>query len=48
MKAAYDLCKKLGVKKVYINCIIELVDLKGREVFPEDAEVYCPITYEGE
>ena len=48
MKAAYDLCKKLGVKKVYINCIIELVDLKGREVFPADAEVYCPITYEGE
>lgn len=48
MKAAYDLCKKLGVKKVYINCIIELVDLKGREVFPTDAEVYCPITYEGE
>jgi len=48
MKAAYDLCKKLGVKKVYVNCIIELVDLKGRNVFPEDVEVYCPITYEGE
>ncbi len=48
MKAAYDLCKKLGVKKVYINCIIELVDLKGRNIFPEDAEVYCPVTYEGE
>lgn len=48
MKAAYDLCKKLGVKKVYINCIIELVDLKGREKFPEDCEVYCPVVYEGE
>lgn len=48
MKAAYDLCKKLGVKKVYVNCIIELVDLKGRTVFPEDVEVYCPIVYEGE
>ena len=48
MKAAYDLCKKLGVKKVYVNCIIELVDLKGRERFPEDCEVYCPVVYEGE
>lgn len=48
MKAAYDLCKKLGVKKIYLNCIIELVDLKGREVFPADAEVYCPVIFEGE
>lgn len=48
MKAAYDLCKKLGVKKVYVNCIIELVDLKGRNKFPDDCEVYCPIVYEGE
>lgn len=45
MKAAYDLCAKLGVKKVYVNCIIELADLKGRDVFPEGVEVYCPIVY---
>jgi len=48
MKAAYDLCRKLGVKKIYVNCIIELVDLKGRNVFPEGTEVYCPVAYKGE
>ncbi|MBP5716448.1 MAG: adenine phosphoribosyltransferase [Bacteroidales bacterium] len=48
MKAAYDLCQKFGVKKVYINCIIELVDLNGRNVFPEGTDVYCPVVYEGE
>ncbi len=48
MKAAYDLCMKLGVKKVYVNCIIELVDLKGRYVFPEGTDIYCPVEYEGE
>ena len=47
MKAAYNLCKKIGVKKVYINCIIELKDLHGREVFPEDTDVFCPIVYSG-
>ncbi|MCQ2194957.1 MAG: adenine phosphoribosyltransferase [Paludibacteraceae bacterium] len=48
MRAAYDLCKKLGIKKIYINCIIELTDLKGRKQLPEDVDVYCPICYEGE
>ncbi|MCQ2235301.1 MAG: adenine phosphoribosyltransferase [Paludibacteraceae bacterium] len=48
MRAAYDLCVKLGIKKIYINCAIELVDLKGRDLFPKDVEIYCPIIYEGE
>lgn len=48
MKAAYDLCVKLGIKKIFINCVIELVDLKGRYLFPSDTEIYCPIVYEGE
>lgn len=48
MRAAYDLCRKLGIQKIYINCIIELTDLKGREILPNDIEVFCPISYEGE
>ena len=31
MEAAIDLVKKLGVKKIYVNCIIELEGLHGRE-----------------
>ncbi len=31
-----------------VNCIIELVDLKGREVFPKGTDIYCPVVYEGE
>lgn len=39
MAATYRLIKKCGVKKAFINFIIELNDLKGREAFPEDVEV---------
>ena len=39
MKAAYELVKQFGVKKIYINFIVELEDLKGRSVFPEEVEV---------
>lgn len=35
MLAAYNLVKKMGVKHVYINFIIELTDLRGRDIFPE-------------
>lgn len=45
MKAAYNLVKKMGVKKVYVNFIIELEDLKGRELFPKDVEIDSIITY---
>lgn len=31
MEAAINLVKKLGVKKIYVNCIIELEGLHGRE-----------------
>lgn len=31
MEAAINLVKKLGVKKIYVNCIIELDGLHGRE-----------------
>jgi len=35
----------MGVKKVYINFIIELSDLKGRELFPNDVEVDALIKF---
>ena len=31
MEAAIELVKKLGVKKVYVNCLIELEGLHGRQ-----------------
>ncbi|MFV0468805.1 MAG: adenine phosphoribosyltransferase [Dysgonomonas sp.] len=46
MFAAYNLVKKMGVKKVYINFIIELEDLKGRELFPSDIEIESLIKYD--
>lgn len=39
MKAAIDLVKQLGVKKIYVNCIIELDFLKGREALGDDVEI---------
>ena len=39
MVAAYNLVKKLNVKKIYLNFLIELEDLNGRKLFPEDVEV---------
>lgn len=47
MLAAYNLVKKLNPKKVMINFIIELEDLKGREIFPEDADVRSLLFVEG-
>jgi adenine phosphoribosyltransferase len=45
MAAAYRLVKKMAVKKVYINFIIELEELEGRKCFPEDVEIESLITY---
>ena len=39
MLAAYKLVKKMGVKKVYINFLIELEKLEARKLFPKDVEV---------
>ena len=38
MNAAISLVKKLGVKKVYVNCIIELEGLHGRDYLQGKAE----------
>ena len=39
MAAAIELVKKFGVKKVYVNFLIELDFLKGRELLEKGAEV---------
>jgi len=46
MLAAYNLINRIGVKKVYINFLIELKDLKGRNLFPEDVEMEALIQYD--
>lgn len=45
MKAAVNLCKKFGVKKIYVNFLVELDDLNGKALLEEDAEVYSLIHY---
>lgn len=46
MLAAYKLTKKMGVKKIYVNFIIELEKLEGRKLFPADVEVEAIIKYD--
>jgi adenine phosphoribosyltransferase len=45
MLAAYNLIRKLGVRTIYINFLIELEDLKGRDLFPEEVEVDSVLKY---
>lgn len=45
MLAAVNLVRKAGVKKIYVNFIIELEDLKGRVLFPEEIEVVSLIKF---
>ncbi len=40
MAAAERLVEKFGVKKIYVNFIMEISDLNGRNVFPKDVDVY--------
>ena len=39
MAAVYDLVKSMNPKKIYVNFIIELTALHGRDVLPPEAEV---------
>ena len=48
MLAAYNLVKKMNPKKVMINVIIELDDLKGRDIVPADAQIDSLLHLEGE
>ena len=48
MLAAYNLVQKFSPKATFINFIIELVDLKGRTIFPEGVDVSSLLYLEGE
>lgn len=39
MKAACNLVKKFNPKKLYVNFIIELEELKGKTIFDKDTEI---------
>lgn len=39
MNACYELVKSMGPKKIYINFVVELESLKGRDNLPKDCEV---------
>ena len=45
MLAAYNLVKRFNPKKIYVNFIIELEFLKGRNVFPSEIEIEALIKY---
>ena len=42
MAAAYRLVKRCGVEKAYVNFVIELKGLNGRNAFEKDVEVTTP------
>ena len=46
MKAAYDLVKSMNPKKIYINFIVELCSLHGRDHLPEDCEITSLLKYD--
>lgn len=45
MLAAYNLVKSMNPKKIYINFIIEISALGGRDLLPKDVEVTSLIKY---
>lgn len=45
MNAAYNLVKSMNPKKIYINFIVELTALNGRDNLPKDCEITSLLTY---
>jgi adenine phosphoribosyltransferase len=45
MKAALNLVQRFGIKKVYINFLVELDFLEARKLFPDEIEVISLIHY---
>lgn len=45
MAAVYNLVKSMNPKKIYVNFIIELTSLNGRDQLPPDAEVTSLLQY---
>jgi len=46
MVAAHKLVKKMDVKKIYINFLIELEALRGRSLFPDEVELDTILRFE--
>ena len=46
MVAAHKLVKKMDVKKIYINFLIELEALHGRSLFPDEVELDTILRFE--
>lgn len=45
MNACYELVKSMNPRKIYINFIVELTDLHGRDHLPKDCEVTALLKY---
>lgn len=45
MNACCQLVKSMNPKKIYINFIVELTDLHGRDILPKDVEVTSLLKY---
>ena len=45
MAACYDLVKSMNPKKIYINFIVELTALNGRDNLPKDCEITSLLKY---
>lgn len=45
MNAAYQLVKSMNPKKIYINFVVELTALGGRNLFPKEVEVTTLLEY---
>ncbi|MDE5793466.1 MAG: adenine phosphoribosyltransferase [Muribaculaceae bacterium] len=45
MNACIQLVKSMNPKKIYVNFIVELTALNGREVLPDDVEVTALLKY---
>lgn len=45
MRACYDLVKSMNPRKIYVNFIVELTDLNGRDALPADCEVTSLLKY---
>ena len=48
MEAACELVKKFNVKKIYVNFLVELDFINGRNIFPKDIEITSLIHYSSE
>jgi len=45
MEAAVQLVKQMGVKKIYVNFLVELTDLKGKNNISKDTEIISFIKF---